>query len=29
VKARLITFSVFAALTLPILMGLGGFVDGH
>jgi hypothetical protein len=29
VKARLITFSVYAALMLPILMGLGGFVDGH
>jgi hypothetical protein len=29
VKARLISLSVLAALTLPILMGLGGFVDGH
>jgi hypothetical protein len=28
-KARLISISVFAALVLPVLMGLGGFVDGH
>jgi hypothetical protein len=29
VKARLISIGVFAALALPVLMGLGGFVDGH
>ena len=28
-KARLISIGVFAALLLPVLMGLGGFVDGH
>jgi hypothetical protein len=29
VKARLISLSVLAALVVPVLMGLGGFVDGH
>ena len=28
-KARLISLSVFATLMLPVLMGLGGMVDGH